>query len=321
MLCPHETPSFQRSPLAELAAIGDTFGHFVDSLDLSAPALLKSRTWSEWKAIASGTSAPDDPDLKATRDALARISLRTDPDLLASLRSLSTSRVAEEPAEYCIDDRSATALHYLLWGKKAEQVSVANHQESLQKWLENSHAVRDAQEIAAWRMHQKNFATPPIQLPFPCPLRLHAAYGSPEIKAALGLADLHRPGPAGTGVLHAQELRTYIHLVTFRKDQRDFSPTTLYRDYPISRTLLHWESQANTTQQSPTGQNYLHFKEQGYTILFFARLEKRIDGVTAPFLFLGPAKRLVSYKGNRPVAMEWELQYPIPAELFEMARV
>ena len=179
-----------------------------------------------------------------------------------------------------------------------------------------------------WMSHNMKFdratllaAIPPIQLPFPCPLRLHAAYGSPEIKAALGLADLHRPGPAGTGVLHAQEIRTYIHLVTFRKDQRDFSPTTLYRDYPISRTLLHWESQANTTQQSPTGQNYLHFEERGYTIFFFARFEKRIDGVTAPFLFLGPTKRLVSYKGNRPVAMEWELQYPIPAELFEMARV
>ncbi|WP_445006134.1 DUF3427 domain-containing protein [Halomonas mongoliensis] len=96
--------------------------------------------------------------------------------------------------------------------------------------------------------------------------------------------------------------------------------TTRYRDYPISRTLLHWESQSTVTQESPTGQNYIHFEERGYTILFFARLTKRIDGETAPFIFLGPARALRSYEGGRPIAMTWELEYPMPAELFEAAR-
>jgi hypothetical protein len=36
--------------------------------------------------------------------------------------------------------------------------------------------------------------------------------------------------------------------------------------------------------------------------------------------YLGPAKDLLNYEGNRPISMTWELEYPIPAELFEAAR-
>ncbi|MFW5846067.1 MAG: DUF3427 domain-containing protein [Planctomycetota bacterium] len=176
-------------------------------------------------------------------------------------------------------------------------------------------------EIAAWRRaHQQVPLQRLTELPFDCDLLLHGAYGTAEIKAALGLASLEKPGATGVGVIHAKEIRAYIHLVTFQKDDSDFSPTTRYRDYPISRTLLHWESQSNTTQASTTGQNYLHFENRGYTILFFARLTKRVDGETAPFLFLGQARALKSYHGNRPIAMTWELAHPMPAELFEEAR-
>ena len=87
-----------------------------------------------------------------------------------------------------------------------------------------------------------------------------------------------------------------------------------------SRRLLHWESQSTTTQNSITGQNYIHFKDRGYTILFFARLEKRMEGETAPFCFLGPANQVVSFEGDRPISMVWELEHPIPAALFEEAR-
>ena len=150
---------------------------------------------------------------------------------------------------------------------------------------------------------------------------LHAAYGLFEIKAAFGIADLARSGPTGTGVIHLESQKTYIHLVTFRKEERDFAPTTRYKDYLISRSKLHWESQAAATQASKSGQNYIHFQERGYTILFFARLDKRIEGETSPFIFLGPAAQLCSHKGDRPISMVWDLAHPAPADLFEAARV
>ena len=125
----------------------------------------------------------------------------------------------------------------------------------------------------------------------------------------------------GVGVIHLENIKTYIHLVTFRKEEKDFAPTTRYKDYLISRSRLHWESQAATTQASKSGQNYIHFQARGYTVLFFARLDKRIEGETSPFIFLGPAASLCSYESNRPISMVWDLSYPVPAELFEAARV
>ena len=97
--------------------------------------------------------------------------------------------------------------------------------------------------------------------------------------------------------------------------------STRYKDYLISRSRLHWESQAATTQASKVGQNYIHFRARGYTVLFFARLDKRIEGETSPFIFLGPAASLCSYESNRPMSMVWDLSYPVPAELFEAGRV
>ena len=60
--------------------------------------------------------------------------------------------------------------------------------------------------------------------------------------------------------------------------------------------------------------------DRGRPILFFARIEKRQESETVPFIFLGPVQDLVSYEGNRPIAMIWQLQYPVPAELFELAK-
>lgn len=180
--------------------------------------------------------------------------------------------------------------------------------------------MQDAAEIANWKRLSSAYPIRQIGLPFECDLKLHAAYGSAEIKAALGLATLDSPGSTGTGVLHAKELPAYIHLVTFRKEERDFSPTTRYQDYPVSRRQLHWESQSTTSCDSPTGRNYIHFRKKGYTILFFARADKKIDGETAPFVYLGPASRLLSYSGDRPIAMTWELEYPMPAAMFEEVR-
>jgi len=299
--------------------ISPSFGNFVQATGISPLTLLKNKTWSEWQALAHHTAAPTDPDLEACRQTLRRVLLRTDSDTLAQLVSLAECDRIED-ALLMLTPTDALRLHYLLWGKKGADVGVTTLEESLGKWHSNQTARHDLLEVASWRRSQREFPTAKISLSFPCALQLHAAYGSAEIKAALGLATLEKSGPTGVGVLHAENHKCYIHLVTFRKSDEDFSPTTQYRDYPISRTELHWESQSGTSQASPAGQNLLHFQEREYTILFFARLEKRIEDETAPFLFLGLAKRLISAEGDRPIAIVWELEYPMPAALFEEAR-
>ncbi len=289
-----------------------SFGHFISATGLSPVEVLRRGSWSEWKAKALQQPAPADPDIDILRKTLPRIALRSDPDLLRLfLDSESTKEVADEQA--------AIALHYLRWGKTGSKLGMHNVAESAARWQSNPSIMADAAEIAQWRLKHPTTPIRDIQLAFPCSLKLHAEYGSAEIKAALGLTTLETPGPTGQGVIHAAERKCYIHLATFRKDVRAFSPTTRYRDYPISATQLHWESQSTTSQTSATGQNYLSFRELGYTILFFARLERQIDGETAPFAYLGPAKNLLSAEDSRPIRMVWELEYPMPAALLEEA--
>ena len=289
-----------------------TFGHFVAVTGLSPIEVLRRCSWSEWKAKAMQAPLPTDPDIDVLRKALPRIALRSDPELLRQFLDGDGKDGGE-------DGRAATALHYLRWGKTGTSLDMNRIAESAARWRANPSVGADAAEIAAWRLSHPTIPIRDIELPFACFLKLHAEYGSAEIKAALGLATLGGAGPTGQGVIHAAEQKCYIHLVTFRKDERVFSPTTRYRDYPVSPTRLHWESQSTTSQASATGHNYLHFRGRGYTILFFARVERRINGETAPFVYLGPARALLSAAGDRPIRMVWELEHPMPAGLLEEA--
>lgn len=89
----------------------------------------------------------------------------------------------------------------------------------------------------------------------------------------------------------------------------------MYQDYPISRELLHWETQRQTSLASAIGQKLIHHQELGYTMLFFVRSRKKVDGITAPFTFLGPAK-LVNFQSERPIQMVWRLDHMMPVEMF-----
>jgi superfamily II DNA or RNA helicase len=297
-----------------------TFANFVRATGISPLTLLKNKTWSEWQSLARHSTAPRDPDLDACRQAHRRILLRTDPDQLAQLARYADPDLPLDAVAGIVCEPAGVGLHYVLWGKKGPDVGVNSLAESLSKWRRNTSALQDLREIVDYVRLHPAFPTAPIELPFPCGLRLHAAYGSGEIKAALGLCTLEKSGPTGVGVFHSESLKCYVHLVTFRKSEQDFSPTTQYRDYPVSRTQLHWESQSTVTQASNTGQNLLHFQERGYTVLFFARMEKRIEDEAAPFVFLGPAQSLISAEGDRPISMVWELGHEMPASLFEEAR-
>jgi hypothetical protein len=296
------------------------FGNFVEETELSPRDLLRNRTWSEWKDLAAGTQTVTDPDLADTRKLMRRLSLRTDTTFLEKAQAAITSGVAEEVAAYGLSDAEGAALHYLVWGRKGADVGIDNFRTSLGRLQRNRAAVQDITEIIDWRRRIHPFPTQEIQLRYPCTLRLHAAYGYREITASFGKTTIESSGPTGVGVIHIEKLKTYLHFVTFRKEDKDFAPTTRYKDYPITATRLHWESQAGTTRSSPTGQNYRNFCERGYTILFFARMEKKHEGETSPFLFLGPASSLISFESDRPIRTIWELEHPMPAELFEQAR-
>lgn len=113
------------------------------------------------------------------------------------------------------------------------------------------------------------------------------------------------------GVRYLPDARCDLLAFTLDKTNGNFSPTTRYRDYAISPTRIHWESQSGTREGSPTGQRYQWHQSRNHSILLFARLRQE----DRAFWFLGPA-RYRGHTSERPMAVTWELDHPLSGDLF-----
>ena len=148
------------------------------------------------------------------------------------------------------------------------------------------------------------------------PLQVHARYQREEVLSAIGYSSLQRrPTSVMQGVVYSPATNIDAFFVTLKKSEADFSPSTMYRDYAISSTHFHWESQSTTTVASPTGQRYLNGTSN---VLLFVREKADNDFGTSPYVFLGPA-RYLSHQGERPIAITWALDHAMPADFFAAA--
>ena len=89
------------------------------------------------------------------------------------------------------------------------------------------------------------------------PLSVHASYNLDEILTAFGQMSIEKPHRIREGAAFNEETQSDLFFVTLEKTEKHYSPTTMYKDYAISRELFHWESQSGTSQQSDTGQRYI----------------------------------------------------------------
>ena len=93
-----------------------------------------------------------------------------------------------------------------------------------------------------------------------------------------------------------------VFVFTLDKTSGRFSPTTRYRDYAISRDLIHWESQSTTRADSPPAcVTKITF---GCWCDAVCAAQGRRSGV----LFLGPAE-YVKHELEMPMAITWRLKH------------
>jgi superfamily II DNA or RNA helicase/HKD family nuclease len=153
------------------------------------------------------------------------------------------------------------------------------------------------------------------------PIHSHATYGRYEVLPAFGLERGGTIRESREGVLWVVDHQTDLFFITLNKDDEDYSATTRYRDYPISPNLFHWESQSQTSTASATGQRYINHERRGSKVVLFVR-EANDDerGESSPFTCLGFARH-VSHKSDRPMQIVWELERPMPADIYSRAKV
>ena len=153
------------------------------------------------------------------------------------------------------------------------------------------------------------------------PIHSHATYGLYEIIAAYGIVSNGVLRENREGVVWSEEHQSDLFFVTINKSEEDYSATTKYKDYPVSPTLFHWESQSRTATASPTGQRYINHLARGTRVIVFVRENRRDErDVSTPYLCLGPARH-ASHKSDRPMQIVWELERPMPSEIFQRAKL
>ncbi|MGO4382836.1 DUF3427 domain-containing protein [Specibacter sp. RAF43] len=153
------------------------------------------------------------------------------------------------------------------------------------------------------------------------PLFSHATYRREEILAALeyGSLELGKNVKHREGVAWCPPTMTDAFFVTLNKDEANHSETTMYKDYALSPELFHWESQNNTSPTSSAGRRYLNRKAHGSQILLFTRDTADDEtGLTMPYTCLGQLD-YVQHRGEKPIAITWKLQRPMPADVFANA--
>ena len=108
--------------------------------------------------------------------------------------------------------------------------------------------------------------------------------------------------------------------VDLQKAERDYSPTTMYRDYAINRELFHWESQSTPDSAAADRvRRWIEHQQRGGTHPAVRPRQERRSSWDAAVHVPRP-RDYVDHRGERPVAFTWRLPVPMPEELFEVAR-
>lgn len=280
----------------------------LDYFDTTLDELLKRGMWSRLLTDAGIGGPIDAPDEQQLAKGLCRLSHINCPQQIGELRSYLASGNANTSGT---SPALIEMLQVTLWGTRHSSMSL---EAACQRLRTNPAAIHDLVAVLDYRLkHSPSVATTSSSAYHP--LTIHAAYTRDEILVALGHWSFNDRPSQREGVLHLKDQKLDLFFVTLQKSEDEYSPTTMYEDYLICHDRFHWQSQSNTSQQSPTGQRYIRHHQMGYTPLLFVRETKSLpSGLSAPYHFLGPCQH-VSHSGNRPVSITWKLQYPVPTRL------
>lgn len=210
------------------------------------------------------------------------------------------------------EHRFAAQLHYLIWGV-GKGFSL---EEGWRRLWGCQPLLQELHQMLQLLCVSRDLKTSRAVFGKHAPLLLHASYSLNEILAAFDVGSPDKPPQVREGVKWVENRNIDLFFITLNKSDRDFSPSTMYRDYAITRELFHWESQGRTREASVTGQRYINHRANGSQVALFVRHGKKDDyGRTAPYLCAGLAD-YVSHVGERPMAITWKLQEALPAQAF-----
>ena len=213
-----------------------------------------------------------------------------------------------------IDRLFVNMLYYTFYDEPIYKTGFVSIEDFLHYIRTKKEYCNELLDILDLRLNQIKFVEKIPELEYPCALRIYCSYYRDQILAGLGINSSTYRHESREGVLYINEKKTDVFFINLNKNEKDFSPTTMYDDYAINEKLFHWQSQSTTSLQSKTGQRYIHHDEIGSNVLLFVRIHKEVSGKAMPYMFLGKG-HYVSHDGNKPMSIVWKMEEPMPSSI------
>jgi superfamily II DNA or RNA helicase/HKD family nuclease len=316
----HQLRLSRRDLVTDVRSHGDLpLARYLDESGRELPDIYKSGSWTSLRRDAGFPTPPAGPNEGELLRRVAALSHVDDRERAQAYAFLADPAGPSYPELTERQQCLARMLFFTLWPDRG---GFDSYQAGLAQLRRHPAVCAEIAELVRLGLDRARHVPRPLgEGLLHVPLLSHAHYRREEVLAALGWASETRKARGhATGVAWVAESRTDALLVNLRKTERDFSPTTMYRDYAISPELFHWESQNHVTTDSETGRRYLTHRDRGTHIALFVRESPNDDLGAAPFLCLGLGD-YADHRGERPIAITWRLRRPMPGDTFRMASV
>ena len=214
--------------------------------------------------------------------------------------------------------RHTLMWHYDFWQKNGPECGFDSIEQSLIE-LDSLNIKAELLDALNWQLARTKHEQPSMTALPNVPLRLHARYSREQILVAFGATTFERQPPAREGVFVIKDKKMELMFVTLNKNERQFSPTTMYHDYAINEHLFHWQSQNSARPDRGRGLDYIRHKATGKRLFLFVREQTKDEyGRTIGFVNYGEVE-YVSHTGSQPMNINWQLTTPMPSFMWQQA--
>lgn len=289
-----------------------TLENFLDHYRLDPRSIYKFASFSRLCARADIIDNFEEPMEETMSKALSRFALVDSRRwIVFMLRVLENIDHFDLTRLSDIEKRMLQMFYITMWGKAIEDWNADEVFENFRALLNSPVMLSELIALLKYNYNRIDFIDEPVRLGFDCPLDLHCTYTRDQLLVAM---DFMKPSTVREGVKWLPDKEIDVFFITLNKSDKDYSPTTMYKDYSINETLFHWQSQSTTNTEGKVGQRYINHRKNGSKVLLFVREFKNdVYGNTAPYTYLGTAN-YVSHNGSRPMNITWRLDAPIPAK-------
>ena len=213
-----------------------------------------------------------------------------------------------------------TMLHYTVYTKGLDDLDTTfvSIEEAIYAVIKDDLTYNELMGLLQYQYERIEFVDKPLELNFACPLDLYCSYTLDQILVALGRHTERIRKHFQEGVLYLRDKGLDVFFVTLNKSDKDYSPSTMYRDYAINEEQFHWQSQSITSVESATGQRYINQQRNGNRVLIFVRDYKKEGQAAVPYTCIGLAD-YISHYGSAPLSIVWKMHEPMPGFVLKAA--